>query len=452
MESKFKVLAILLVLGTSSIIIPKQAAAQPNVSYQVFYDQLSPYGQWINYSNYGYVWLPNAGSDFVPYSSAGHWIYTEYGWTWVSDYSWGWAPFHYGRWDFDSFYGWMWIPDNEWGPSWVTWRRGNGYYGWEPMGPGISISMSFGRSYNSHNDHWMFVRDRDFERSDINHYYVNSSEHITIIQNSIVINKTYIDSKRRTSYVSGPAREDVQKRTGRNVTQVTIQENSKPGQVSANGQLRIYRPVVYKSNVSDKKIVPARIVGLKEVKKYTERNSKTQTQNVAQPNSTGKQERLPQSVKPVKNYEKSTQTTRTPVATQGNNNKQTKSNYTVAAPNTNSVKTQPQRKQIATPPDNNRVKTQTSREQNVTPSNNNAVRTNPVKQQNVTPSNNNEVRTNPVKQQNVTPSNNNALRTNPVKQQNTPNQNKTNQTRPTNNPQPSNNARREQPRETNEKK
>jgi hypothetical protein len=280
----------------------------------------------------------------------------------------------------------------------------------------------------------MFVRDRDFERADVNHYYVNRTEHVTIIQNSVVINKTYIDSKRRTAYVAGPAREDVQKNTGRNVTQVAIQENAKPGQVSANGQLRIYRPVVSKSSVSDKKIMPARIVGLKEVKKYTERNSKTQTQNVSQPINNNKQERSPQTVKPVKNYEQTAKTGKSPTTNSGNTNKQIKPTYTVVTPNTNSVKVQPQKKQFAAPKENNKVKTP------------------PIKEQNSNPSNKNIVKANPVKQQNITPSNNNAFKTNQVKQQNAPVQNKTAQTRQINNEQPSNNARREQPRETTEKK
>ena len=172
MKSNFKVLVIFLGLLMSSVIFTKKASAQePNVSFQVFYDQLSPYGQWVDYPNYGYVWIPDAGPDFSPYSSGGHWIMTDYGWTWVSDYNWGWAPFHYGRWDYDNYYGWFWVPDNEWGPAWVIWRRANGYYGWEPMEPGISISASFGRDYDNHYDRWIFVRDRYIDRSDINRYY-----------------------------------------------------------------------------------------------------------------------------------------------------------------------------------------------------------------------------------------------------------------------------------------
>src|ERR1700682_2804413 len=54
-----------------------------DVTYQSFYDQLSPYGNWINYPGYGYVWMPNAGPDFRPYATNGNWIYTDAGWTWA---------------------------------------------------------------------------------------------------------------------------------------------------------------------------------------------------------------------------------------------------------------------------------------------------------------------------------------------------------------------------------
>ena len=201
-KSSFKISVILFILILSSATLPKQASAQEShVSLQLFYDELSPYGQWIDYRDYGYVWLPDEGEDFVPYSTAGHWVYTDYGWTWVSDYEWGWAPFHYGRWDYDNYYGWLWVPDIEWGPSWVSWRSFDGYYGWEPMQPGISISFSFGRQYNRQNDHWIFVRDRDIERPDINRYYVDRSDHDRIIRNSVVINNTSIDNSRHTTYV-----------------------------------------------------------------------------------------------------------------------------------------------------------------------------------------------------------------------------------------------------------
>ena len=89
MKTLIKILIIFIALNTYSAIFPQPAsAAQGYVSFQVFYDQLGSYGQWINYPNYGYVWLPDAGRDFTPYSTGGHWVFTDYGWTWVSDYDW----------------------------------------------------------------------------------------------------------------------------------------------------------------------------------------------------------------------------------------------------------------------------------------------------------------------------------------------------------------------------
>ena len=364
MESKLKVLAILLFFGTASIIIPKQAAAQQSgVSFQVFYDQLSPYGQWINYSNYGYVWLPNAGSDFVPYSSAGHWIYTEYGWTWVSDYSWGWAPFHYGRWDFDNFYGWMWIPDNEWGPSWVTWRRGNGYYGWEPMGPGISISMSFGRSYNSHNDHWMFVRDRDIEQRNINHYYVNRTDHDRIIRDSRIINRTYVDDRRRSTYVSGPTREDVQRVTGRTINSVAIQDNERPGQNMSNGQLRMYRPEVRRNNDNERTPTPSSITNLRDVRRPTEGKAISQPREANPQDNNRREQQQPNVTNPQ-------------IPSDNNKREQQPS---IANP-----QTQPSQPQRGNPDNINRREPQPI----VQPQNNNNNRAQPTQPQRATPSNN----------------------------------------------------------------
>src|SRR4029077_7618549 len=103
-------MAFLIVLFTG---LRNTASAQPagDVSYQTFYDELSPYGQWIDYPEYGYVWCPDQGPDFRPYSTGGHWEWSdEYEWTWVSDYDWGWAAFHYGRWLYDPYYGWLWVP------------------------------------------------------------------------------------------------------------------------------------------------------------------------------------------------------------------------------------------------------------------------------------------------------------------------------------------------------
>ena len=94
-----------------------QSYNQSGGSAPDFYDELDPYGQWVQTPEYGTVWIPNAGPGFQPYATNGHWVITEYGNTWVSDYAWGWGPFHYGRWYQDRYRGWAWIPGRDWGPA-----------------------------------------------------------------------------------------------------------------------------------------------------------------------------------------------------------------------------------------------------------------------------------------------------------------------------------------------
>ena len=68
MKPNIKALLFLFILISSSLLFTQKASAQQsNVSFQVFYDQLSPYGEWVSYPDYGYVWIPDAGTDFVPY-------------------------------------------------------------------------------------------------------------------------------------------------------------------------------------------------------------------------------------------------------------------------------------------------------------------------------------------------------------------------------------------------
>lgn len=351
MKRTIKSLVIILMLTMSSVIFPKQTSGQQNnVDFQVFYDELSPYGEWVDYENYGYVWLPDAGSDFVPYSTDGRWVLSDYGWTWLSDYEWGWAPFHYGRWDFDNYYGWFWVPDNEWGPSWVNWRRSDGYYGWSPMEPGISLNISFGRPYNSRNDHWMFVRDRDFERPYINRYFVNRSDHDRIIRNSTVINTTYIDNSRHTTYVTGPARSDVQRVTGRSINPVTIRENSRPGQRMNNGQLEIYRPQVSK-NSRDRNVAPGKVSNLKDVKRPSERSGANQQRNANPAINNGRQQQ-PNVARPQnnRNAQPSQQQQRTTDPANRNGRQQQQQNG-VRSPN-NDDRSQPSQQRTATPSGN----------------------------------------------------------------------------------------------------
>lgn len=293
--AKFCVLMFMLHAGT--VMMSQKASAQyTEESYQVFYDQLSPYGTWVEDPNYGYVWVPDVGPGFRPYASSGYWAMTEYGWTWVSRYRWGWAPFHYGRWYFEPVYGWIWVPGNEWGPAWVSWRRCNGFYGWTPMGPGINITMTFGPEFSVPADRWIFVRDRDFGRNDINQYYISRTQNVSILQRTTVITNTNIDKVRKVTYVAGPDKNEVQKVSARPVQVLPLREATKPGQALSDGKLQIYRPVVQTTTVHGINPAPVRVTKMQEVKPVSERMNQIQqkTTNPAVNQSQQRQTAQPQ--------------------------------------------------------------------------------------------------------------------------------------------------------------
>lgn len=228
----------LLLLFTGTTQIAK--AQYDDVSLQTFYDELSPYGTWINDPEYGYVWRPDVDqADFRPYYSNGRWAMTEYGNTWVSNYDWGWAPFHYGRWIYNRYNNWVWIPDTTWGPAWVDWRSGGGYYGWAPMGPSISININIGRRYVTPDFCWNFIPERHIYYNSYPRYY--SGRNRVYIQNTVIINNTYVRNNR--TYYSGPRAEDIRRATNQNVTVYNVSRTNRSGGTRIeNNTVNVYAP------------------------------------------------------------------------------------------------------------------------------------------------------------------------------------------------------------------
>ena len=135
--------AVLALFAAAALVGCVAAGPQVGVNVTIggFYDELAPYGRWVD-CNYGQCWVPGqVASDWQPYSN-GQWIYTEYGWTWVSRDPWGGSPYHYGTWASIPGYGWSWVPGTVWAPAWVTWSYSNSYVGWAPLPP----TMAFGAS------------------------------------------------------------------------------------------------------------------------------------------------------------------------------------------------------------------------------------------------------------------------------------------------------------------
>jgi hypothetical protein len=105
------------------------------------YEDLDRYGSWQTSDEYGPLWTPVVGADWVPYRD-GSWAWIDpWGWTWVDNSPWGYAPFHYGRWVYVNR-RWSWAPGRHrehpvWAPALVGWVGGGGRpaSGWYPLSP-----------------------------------------------------------------------------------------------------------------------------------------------------------------------------------------------------------------------------------------------------------------------------------------------------------------------------
>lgn len=217
------------------------------VTYQTFYNQLQPYGNWINNAEYGNIWQPYASKGFRPYETSGHWVSTVDGWAWASDYNWGWAPFHYGRWLFDQSIGWAWVPGYEWAPAWVTWGQYNNYYAWAPLAPGINIS--FGNAWRAPSNYWSFVPRNYINYSNLNRYTVRNNYNTNV--NNITIINNYNSYNQTNFYYRGPDYREVERFTHRSITPIGIASAQQPGpsRVRRN-EFEIYRPSRSANNVS----------------------------------------------------------------------------------------------------------------------------------------------------------------------------------------------------------
>ncbi len=161
--------------GVVSAGIHVGPSGRASVDLGFFYDDLAPYGNWVERPSYGWVWTPRAvASSWRPYQN-GHWVATDAGWVWVTDEPYGWATYHYGRWYDDSELGWSWVPGDTWGPSWVSFQDGGDYVGWAPLPPGVDVSVGFsggGYAYGIAPAAYLFVPERDFLAPRLGGYYV----------------------------------------------------------------------------------------------------------------------------------------------------------------------------------------------------------------------------------------------------------------------------------------
>lgn len=222
-----------------------------------FYNYLQPYGLWISYAPYGYVWIPrNVGHNWRPYSR-GRWVWTDYGWTWVSLERWGWIAYHYGRWGWDRRIGWFWVPDIVWAPAWVAWRWGGGHIGWAPLPPGVDFipGRGFGRrDWKIPHNYWIFVPGRNFMDRSLDRWILPYERNMTIINLTVMnVNVTVRDNR---VVNEGLGLDHVRRETNTVITRHALKDARRPDEVRVSGQdVVVYRPEISRNEAARPKQV-----------------------------------------------------------------------------------------------------------------------------------------------------------------------------------------------------
>ncbi len=185
-------------LGALNNTTKAQVSFSASVSFNSFYNQLSPYGQWLDVPRFGRVWRYTE-PGFRPYATNGQWQYTDEGWYWNSDYAWGSIPFHYGRWELDPYYGWIWIPGYDYAPAWVAWSQADDCYGWAPLGFGADINISFN---SIPSNRWMYAAAGNIMRPGIDRYCIPSRRNDYYFRRQQPVINIY--TQRNVRYIAGP--------------------------------------------------------------------------------------------------------------------------------------------------------------------------------------------------------------------------------------------------------
>jgi hypothetical protein len=215
---------------------PAPPPAEVTVNY--FYDNLAPYGGWVNVAGYGWCWRPTvvvSNPAWQPYCDDGHWVYTDSGWYWISGYSWGWATFHYGRWFQMPRYGWCWWPDTIWAPSWVSWRHDRDYCGWAPLPPYAAYKPGVGFVYQGHNvsagfdfglgaNAFVFVSTRDFCDPSPWRHRVAAGEVTRVYNQTTILNNIDFDSHHQGLVNAGIPPHDITAVTRQEIHPITIHD------------------------------------------------------------------------------------------------------------------------------------------------------------------------------------------------------------------------------------
>jgi hypothetical protein len=206
----------------SSADAPPAAASR---DYQMFYEGLASYGQWMETAEYGYVWQPaSPAPGWRPYT-VGRWADSDQGWTWISDEPYGWATYHYGRWALLERQGWIWVPGDTWAPAWVSWRNNADLVGWSPLPPetvyadDIDYGPGVDDDYGISPDAYTFMPVQYFDGPVYEHYYPIAENRSCF---SLTIGITRIAIRSGNVHCDGPERLWVNGRLSRPMTRYRL--------------------------------------------------------------------------------------------------------------------------------------------------------------------------------------------------------------------------------------
>lgn len=213
-----------------------------SVSFQSFYDLLSPLGEWIQvpkdeikadlndgtgegYSSYYsdedvlFIWKPKIDAGWKPYTN-GRWEYTNHGWLWVSHDAWGPATSHYGRWWNSPGRGWVWLPGYTWAPAWVRWRVTDEHVGWVPLSPAAKWNIEKGITdntyrYKNNESDWVFIEKNKFADDISPSQVISESMNKSLIAKSKKITDIRAENDRIIN--RGPEVSDIEKKTGKSI-------------------------------------------------------------------------------------------------------------------------------------------------------------------------------------------------------------------------------------------
>ncbi|MEI6357085.1 MAG: DUF6600 domain-containing protein [Verrucomicrobiota bacterium] len=256
---------------TAAPVVVSQPAT--TVTYNTFYETLSPYGSWVEVPGAGWCWRPSVAvvdANWQPYGDGGAWVWSDCGWYWRSSYSWGWAPFHYGRWHRAVGFGWCWTPDYQWAPAWVTWRSSGAHCGWAPLPPscgwtvGVGLTWRGGRAafdcdFGLGFDSFVYVGWNRFCDPSPWRHRLGRTEIASVHTQTRVVNDIRGNNNTGVNVVgnnntviinNGPGLDPVQKHTRGEITKARLVDSPDAGRASASrgagtaAVLPVYRPTI----------------------------------------------------------------------------------------------------------------------------------------------------------------------------------------------------------------